>query len=645
MEFTSEENILQSLVGIDYGYDYPVGLDIRPDSDLHNLIVTRVLARATESRNIVKNRYPSWNALSKSLTAFVDPDEVRAKKLDPSKKITLVVPMTYASLETVLTYLVSALLDDPLFRYTWGGPEDVIGTILMEKVIGFQATKAKMMLNLHTMLRDAVAYGVGVVNIGWHRKMGYKKIAENPSYVEVLGVNVPMEPTLNIVRSTLWEGNKLTNLDPYTILPDPNTPIHALQDGEFFGWIERQSYPDLLSSEIEGSEGYFNIKYLKNISGESRFYTESRAERSSNLIDKMGTYSWFTGGTTRPKDTIYMFIKLIPNEWHLGTSDIPEKWLFGVSGDRLVIMAKKMNMLHDMFPIATCAPDFDGYSTMPVARCEVVFGMQDVLDFLFTSHMDNVAKAVHDSFIVDPSRINMPDLTAQQGPKIIRLRKDYWGSGVREAIEQLKVSDITRSHISDSAYVIDIMQRAMCASDSMQGVVRTGSERRTAEEYRQTKMAGLSRLERAARVAAVQSKWDLAYMCASHTQQLMEEDVFVSIIGEWQEILEKEYGTRSDRVRVTPDMMDVDYNIISEDGTVPDSESAEDWLTLFKLITVRPELAERFDIVRVFKHVARLLGAKNVENFEVKVKPTEEVEKQVEKGEVTPIEEVENAAV
>jgi hypothetical protein len=45
---------------------------------------------------------------------------------------------------------------------------------------------------------------------------------------------------------------------------------------------------------------------------------------------------------------------------------------------------------------------------------------------------------------------------------------------------------------------------------------------------------------------------------------------------------------------------------------------------------------QQFDMVRVFKHIARLAGAKNVDNFEVKVKPDQEVMRQVQAGNLIP---------
>ena len=59
-------------------------------------------------------------------------------------------------------------------------------------------------------------------------------------------------------------------------------------------------------------------------------------------------------------------------------------------------------------------------------------------------------------------------------------------------------------------------------------------------------------------------------------------------------------------------------------------------MQLFETLTKVPELSQKFDIVRIFKHIARSLGAKNAEEF-VRVASDEEVVREEEKGNVRPM--------
>jgi len=54
-----------------------------------------------------------------------------------------------------------------------------------------------------------------------------------------------------------------------------------------------------------------------------------------------------------------------------------------------------------------------------------------------------------------------------------------------------------------------------------------------------------------------------------------------------------------------------------------------------------PELQQKFDLIRIFKHIIRNNGAKNTEEFiKVKQLPDEQVAQQVQSGNLVPTKEV-----
>jgi len=57
---------------------------------------------------------------------------------------------------------------------------------------------------------------------------------------------------------------------------------------------------------------------------------------------------------------------------------------------------------------------------------------------------------------------------------------------------------------------------------------------------------------------------------------------------------------------------------------------------MFKVIAEHPELQQSFDTIRIFKHIARNSGAKDVEQFvKTKAMPDEQVMNEVGKGNLT----------
>jgi len=354
--------------------------------------------------------------------------------------------------------------------------------------------------------------------------------------------------------------------------------------------------------------------------------------------------------STSPIDVIWMYWTLVPRDQKLGSKEYPEKWLFGLAADKVLICAKPLSLNHNMYPVAVCAPDFDGYSATPVSRLELMYGMQTALDWLFSSHIANVRKAINDMLIVDPSLINMADLEDPRPGKLVRMRRAAWGRGVENAVKQLAVTDITRSHIGDAASIIEYMQRTSAATDSVSGMIRKSGERVTAEETRGTRTSALSRLTKAAKIASLQAMQDIGYMFAVHTQQLMEQETYIKATGQWQDVLLAEYGAtaRNGRIKVSPFDLIVDYDLVIKDGSTNVGEYAESWVEIFRVLTQQPMLYQNFDMVRIFKHIARIMGAKDINEFilnsgpvpnvDVNATTQESIDKGVQSGNMVPIE-------
>ncbi len=623
-----------------YSYQYPAGLNLRPDSQDHKELLTKIWNRANESSTEMQKRFPVWKKIDRSLTAFVQTsdDEKLVKEIDDRKPVSIVVPYSYAVLETLLTYMSAAFLDAPIFKYDGVGDDDIIGAIMLENVINVQMTKAKAALQLHTAFRDGFSYGLGVITPSWETRWGKKTIVKPDGFLSSifqrfinLGQKKVSEDTI------LYEGNVFNNIDPYLYLPDPSVPADSPQKGEYIGWIEPTNYMRLLNREKDSGGDVFNVKYLKTLNagaGRSKF---------NKTIDESGRNERLSSGNqtnteTRPIDVIWMYVTIIPKEWKLGTSEYPEKWLFGLASDKVVVAASPMNLNHNMYPVGVCVPDSDGYSVSPVSRLEMVYGLQETLDWLFSSHMANVRKAINDMLIVDPSLININDLKDPAPGKLLRMRRTAWGRGVENAVMQLPVTDITSKHIQDSGYVTDLIQKCTGSVDVIMGFQRRTSERVSATESSDTRSGALSRLAKAARLVSLQMMQDLGYMVASHTQQLMSQEQYITITDSMQQKLMTERGiSPNNRMKVDPFSLAIDYDVFVKDGSIQGTEDAQSWIQIFQIINSQPQLAQTYDIGRIFTHIARQLGAKNVQDFlnknvQTQVMPDQKVEDERKAG-------------
>jgi len=293
--------------------------------------------------------------------------------------------------------------------------------------------------------------------------------------------------------------------------------------------------------------------------------------------------------------------------------------------------------------MVVASPEYDGYSVTPIGRMEVLYGLQHTLDFLFNSHVANVRKAINDMLIVDPYLVNIEDLKDPKPGKLIRLRRPAWGRGVDKVVQQLQVNDITRLNISDSAYITQWMDRISGADQSMQGSLRQGGpERLTGAEFQGTRSSAVSRLQRLAMIIGMQYMQDVGTMFAVHAQQYMSQETYVKVVGRYADQLGSIFGN-SQRVKVNPYDMAINYDLIVRDGSIPGGNFSQAWLELFKVIGTTPELQTQFDISRIFMYIAGQLGAKNVEDFKRNVNrvqptvmPDEQVMREAEKGNLIP---------
>jgi len=627
----------------DLNYKYPRGLDLRPGSKLHRKILTEVLNRARESRSYIKQREETWRALDKNLTSYVDlkKEEQRVQQDDPRKPVVIVVPLSYAVLETLLTYQVSRFVQDPMFSYIGTGPEDYLGAALLERVIELQVRRNKIALAMHTMWRDAYVYGFGVATPRWSEEYGLRSVKRDLSVWSLLGklVNYGSERVMN--REVVFEGNVVDSIDPYSYLPDVNVPISEAQKGEYVGWAVRSNYYAGLSEERDSGGEIFNTRYLKEASGQSEVMAGVRTSREFSA-QQFGSATL----QARTLDTIWMVVTLIPEEWELGKEEYPEKWLFAVSGDAVVRYAAPQQFEHGMYNVVVCAPDADGHSIFPTAKLEISYGLQKTVDFFMNSRMANVRKALNDMFVADPMRINIQDMLQPKPGKIIRLRKSAWGQGVEGAIKQFPVNDVTANHMNDISALADLLNRVTGATDIIQGVMRQGGERRSALEARDARAAAVSRLAKGAQIGAMQAHWDMQLMLASHTQQFMSRDLPVRATGRLAEYMAREYKVdpATVGVSVSPEDLRINYDVMPSNYGGSGEGDPSLWLQQVQFAAANPELAQTIDITRMFLHGVRLAGGPSVQDFlrnggavNVSVQPDQQVEAQAQRGNVVPV--------
>jgi len=570
---------------------------------------------------------------------------VKAK--DSRRPVSVVVPLSYATREVLVTYLMTALLEHPIFRYEPVDGEDVQGAALLELMIAQQCARKKAALSLRTHFMDGLTYGIGPIHPMWVTEYGTRgNVVKKPIWSlanpgQILGY----DEEIVAKRQVVYEGAELQPIDPYMYLPDPNTPVDQPQKGEFVGWVVLDNLMNCLSREKESKGEWFNAKYLRAMGANANLMTsmgmrggDIREGRSNSPFSRHGG----RGTSTRPVDLVNMYVKLIPSEWGLGDSDDPEKWMFTVAGDRIVLRAKPLGLWHDQFPVAVCAPDSDGYSMTPISRMEMVDGMQTIVNFMLNSMVANQRKFLNDMWLVDPSIVNINDIMNPNPGKLIRMRRAGWGRNMmNDAVKQFPVSDITQQNVPNIGVISDIVERAVGATDVLQGMRRKTSERVSATEAGGTERAALSRLESLATTISLQSMQDMAFQMALNTQQLMSKETQVKVIGRNAEVLADIYGQFAP---VSLASIMVDFDVMPLDATMLRRETLQGWMQMFDYATRSPDAMAMIglNMQAVFKQIARFQGIKDIRPFlssgvRMQALPDAQVAQMAQAGNIAPV--------
>lgn len=637
----------KTLSEIDHDYDYPGGLNLRPGKKKHEALLSQILQYARDSFRHMSQRHNDWREIDRVLKSYTYLPSLgtSTKKavdsfgepVDEMRRI--IMPVSQVVLDTLLTYFTSVYIRNPIWTYEGTGPEDVLGATLLTAVVNQQSHRNGVPLSLHTAWRDMFAYGVGYATPRWEETLGRKMQNTPTGFLDGLANffqtgSVKEKSPYQIVS----EGNVLDNIDPYLALPDPTVSAHEVQKGEFFGWIDETVLSTLLRNEA--SNGYFNAKYLRDIGGSLTSSVHNSSDRNSARNQ--------SPSTSDPVDLLWMYVDLIPKDWELGRSEDPEIWVFGVAADTIIIEAKPVDLLHGQIPVASGAPDYDGYSPTPVSRLMSIEEIQTIVDFLYTSHIESIKRGINGNIVVDPSLININDINTSKPGKVIRARKRAWGQGGLKdnAIFQLDFKDVTSGNVQEALFLMEQAKTATSTMDQLSGSLAPRTSRVSATEAQGVRMAGLSRLERPAQIVSHQFMLPIARMFASNVQQFMTESTFIRATGELAQKLSEELGVpiEKDRVPVSPEMLNIAYDVTAHDGVAPGKENPQAWIEMFQVLAQNPELAQHYDMQRIFSHIARQFGATNVDGFIKRTAPKvvsdEEVLREVEKGNVVPTDEL-----
>jgi len=634
-------------------------------TSLHQRLLSRLISRRRLSERSMNRRYDSWNRVDENCRLYIDLSRSVKQAdgtLDTSKKEvpwarSIVVPMSYAILQVYLTQLMGIFTRrDPPLEIHGVGPEDVRPAKLMNAVIAYDQVQNNYLLELYTVLQDAMKYGMGGFCDWWQEDFGYKtekpKSAMMGRILEMFG----QEATRRI-----WGKRKeyqgVEAWDPFYCYPDPRISLSKIQKGEFIGYRFYRGYLDLLAGSQANGGNYFNIDAIpKTAPKPQQLRSRNRFQASQmNLIGSMDERD-------KGFHAIDSFVvNIIPNEWDLGPGTRPEKWQFAWVDDTVIIRAHRAEHEHEEYSFSGLESNIDTHVFGNQGSIENLDGLQRFMTWMYNSHIQNQIRFINNRMIYDPLLIEAFDIENPDAAMHVRLTA-VGSSLLREGrltvaamYQQMNLSDVTTPLVQSVNQMFDFAMRMSGAADQMMG--RTTAEKRTLGEISRVGQEGSARMAMHAMMMDIQGMRPLALRWVSNRQQYTDSEMYVRVAGR----IAEEFG--GEQVKVKPGDLYGNYDYIPRTGPEPPmpGDLGEILFSGLASIMKAPEIlalpdknGKILDIHEFIKESLRDKGIKNIEDFyrlmggkpgqqppgtEVQVQSDEQVAQQAQAGNVIPIEE------
>lgn len=644
-------------------YDYPGGIDFHPGHKLSKELVEYLKDIAKNGMDVQRKASSEWDRVENSMEAYVDLNEYEAslKGKHSKRPVGLVVPMLYAAHETMMTYFSGMFTNHPIHKIRGlGSVEAVAKGALLERVLTWQHIMWKTGLDIQTVISDSLKYGSGFATLEWRKHVGKTGVQEEVTdLLEVLLKDTAGYKSGSLVRmldeKVLWEGNKLVPIDRYKFFIDPAINYHELDKARYFGWWDIESVYDLSRREDDPEEYLFNMKallhYVEQGNGNDEMTDYYQLSKRGSRHGGQGYDRLATDKTRGSTDILTIEVDLIPRDWKLGESTKPERWRFRVGARKVIIQAHKCNYMHNKPSVIGACPLNDGHCQIPISVLFQLQGLEDTACWLLNTRLDNVAKTINDMLIVNPHAFEWEDVINPGPGKLIRLSQQfYYNRAPLEAfIKQLQVSDVTQGHIGDFGMMSQLIKELSGTTNLTQGIMQGMPERPTERGIDIAARGSTSRMQYLGNRIGLQFLYDLGVQEAYNTVQYMSEDVIVETHGRDQQKIWDMYGLGTKNVKVSPMDLDFPFMVVPPGGVLPGMENLQAITQVVQTLMNTPdavmEITKNNDINRLFTYWARLSGFEDVEEFEratpiagpqVSVQPDEQVQQQVQAGNMVP---------
>jgi hypothetical protein len=577
---------------------------LRPDSELHRRTISKLDSMFKFGKDAMRRHYGRWNMNEMKVQAYVNCNDYEqvVKEMSgerrgmlPPEPVQVTVPYTYATTHAAATFISQVLLGRrPVFPLMATRGTQADSARHMENAIQSHLDASRGFETLWQFIWDSLIYDCGVIRVGW----------ENRDGPGIRIVNGKREQ----VTETIFTGNVVSAVDPYALSPDPRVPLHQCNVLGDFMFTQQ----DMSGTILKDMQRRKSLMFVDEAIGKAKNLQNGRLEDNDQSMRRVRIGEGATWARN-PTNVIGFYtiregtVRLVPKDWGLGASDVSELWKFTWIANGQIMQAEPLGMIHQQHPYQVGEPTSFGHDFMSLSMVDMIGPFQDILSWLVSSRMENVRSSISNQFVADPARVDINDIRSSVIGRVIRMKQAAMGLPIQQAIQQLVVQDVTQGHLTDIQTMRILADTITGVNDNMRGIQNQGG-RRSATEARISMQAGGSRLSQLAIRISAQAFSPMANQMILNIQQFMPDKMWVETTGDDNVPISLE---------MTQDMLVGSFNYQISDGTLPFDKQAllESWKEILMGIAQDPELRSQWDLSKIFRYVAELGGAKNIDSF------------------------------
>lgn len=576
-------------------------------------LLDEVVSMVNYSRNYISKNFCQWDKALETYKRRKPQDAADARAKQKGEPAKMVVPLTYAQCNTLVTFLfISLTAKDSVFELAATGDEDYTLREVAQTIIDREVRQTGYHMRLIEALLDMTRFSLGVLKTSWEYESIFVEstpAAEEANFLfDPTDLMVPQEPEVLEEEVVLKEGCKIENISPYNFFYDVRVPITRWKEGRFAADEQSVNKKELRYLEKQGM-----LAGVKRIEDFSRDIWMTRGGEDKNRLEGVAPTATFGKGQD-DKDRMVarttVQYRLIPSEHGLGDSNDEEIWVITYANDSRIIGLQPLNSPAREFQYELLQLLPDQHADLSDSLCKLIDPIQEVITWLINARVASVRRNIDGRLVVDQQHVDMSTLNTNS--PFILLKKSAPRMGTTRFIEQLRTTDPTVAHFSDSEALIRILYMVSGVNENSMGAFAPG--RRSATENRTANAGASARMKLIGASCWYGGLASLGRKILLSCRQDMSYTTFAKIVGKAkaEEFYDLFHPKNPHELYSSEDFFTYDATIESERNYV-----AQSLQELFLGLVGNPEVAAsmQLDLPAMLKEIYALRGVKNLSRF------------------------------